>query len=231
MAHVFFRTSYISKEIAMFELFSGSSHLTQAARPLATYKDVKGFRKLYPPTGLAGRTSKPGRARLSELHAWIFCVKFSTLAVEINFVGKPRQNYDVMIRGSLNDLNGLEGLLVATRDVLRVVRRGLFWSGIPCSSQLVVIYVDSARYIYLARQANCNILNPRWVWLASSSTGRLEDIAGKNSKCVLDANKLVARWALLCCVALARGVHWLASWWPDYVEASGTLKAKRIVII
>ena len=51
----------------------------------------------------------------------------------------------------------------------------------------------------------------RWIWISSASTGRHEEILGKNVDSVKVANTLVCRWCLLVCVALARGVHWLAS--------------------
>ena len=47
----------------------------------------------------------------------------------------PRQNYDILLREE-NNICSVAGLLVAARDVLRLVRSGLFFAGVPCSSRL-----------------------------------------------------------------------------------------------
>ena len=43
------------------------------------------------------------------------------------------QNYDLILRGTDNDITSINGLCVAVRDCLRVVPNGLLWCGVPCS--------------------------------------------------------------------------------------------------
>ena len=51
-----------------------------------------------------------------------------------------RQNYDIILRPDMNDLNTVPGLLTAARDLLRLKPGGLCFAGVPCSSQLVINY-------------------------------------------------------------------------------------------
>ena len=48
---------------------------------------------------------------------------------------KPRQWYDLLHRGSDNDICGVSGFLLALRDTLRLRVGGLLWAGHPCNPQ------------------------------------------------------------------------------------------------
>lgn len=47
-----------------------------------------------------------------------------------------------------------------------------------------------------------------WVWISWWSTGRRSNIEGNGAKCTLQANMLVARFAILALVCTALNIYW-----------------------
>ena len=60
---------------------------------------------------------------------------------------KLRQWYDVIGRGSSNDILSTAGFLTALRDVLRLAKGALLWIGLPCSSCLGLVCIYLCEYI------------------------------------------------------------------------------------
>ncbi|CAL1127789.1 unnamed protein product [Cladocopium goreaui] len=90
-------------------------------------------------------------------------------------------------KGLHHDITSSEGFLLSLKNVLRVRYGGLLWCGVPCNS---------------------------WVWMASSTTKRTTvsyGIMGNEAvPSVAAGNCIAARVALLCMVAIVRGIFWCA---------------------
>ena len=95
-----------------------------------------------------------------------------------------RQPYDIDRDQVFNDLLSAPGMVKALALALRLQQRGLLFAGLPCSSY---IFISSATH-------KRTITNP---W-------------GEEAwRFVKDGNCLGSRFALLVCVAIARGATWL----------------------
>lgn len=76
-----------------------------------------------------------------------------------------------------DDFLGVQGFLLAVRDVLRIKRGGLFWAGHPCNPLL-----DLAKHILVSFRHTCSQPNClaalRFVWISAGTHWRHISILG-----------------------------------------------------
>lgn len=93
---------------------------------------------------------------------------------------------DIM-KGKFHDITTPEGFMLSLKGVLRLRYNGLLWLGVPCNS---------------------------WVFMSSSTTKRTSSEYGimgdETVNSVAAGNCIAARVALLCMVAVIRGIFWCA---------------------
>lgn len=92
-----------------------------------------------------------------------------------------------LLKGELHDVTTPQGFLLALKGVVRVRYNGLLWLGVPCNS---------------------------WIFMSSSTTKRASSEHGimgnEDVRAVALGNCIAARVALLCMVAVVRGIFWCA---------------------
>lgn len=105
----------------------------------------------------------------------------SVLTQTFRAAHQKSQWFDILGRGSANDILQPGGFLFALRETMRLGPGSLLFAGVPCCS---------------------------WVWISSFTTQRFTSILGdEREKCVLFGNQIAARFALLCLVAYVLKAH------------------------